>query len=129
MKARRELPILKTKDASDLCRSCGACCVYYFADGNYAPSAGDSEDELEFLLDLAYYSSRHEEMILKRKKVAGRWQCKALKGEFDSGAVSCSIYKIRPDACREFEPLSEKCLEARAAVGLQTPEVVLLSPK
>ena len=118
----RELPVLKGKEASALCQSCGACCVYYFEDGNYAPSAGETEDELEFLLDLAFYSLRHEEMILKRRKINGRWQCKALKGEF-GGAVSCSIYKIRPDACREFEPLSEKCLEARRALGIEPPIV------
>lgn len=121
MPTSRELPILNAKDASNLCQSCGACCVYYFTDENYAPSAGEHEDELEFLLGLARYSCRHEETILKRKRVGGHWQCKALAGEFGAGTVRCSIYKIRPDACREFEPLSENCLEARRALGIETP--------
>ena len=129
MPTRRELPILNLKDASNLCQSCGACCVYYFTDENYAPSAGEHEDELEFLLRLARYSRRHEEMILRRKRVNGRWQCKALAGEFAVETVRCSIYKIRPDACREFEPLSENCLEARRALGIETPEVIVFSSK
>ena len=44
----------------------------------------------------------------------GRNVCIALEGEVGS-CVNCSIYSIRPGACRKFEAGSPACLLARAS--------------
>ncbi len=43
-------------------------------------------------------------------------RCVALRGVM-GGAVRCSIYDRRPEICRQFEPGSGGCLEARAAMA------------
>lgn len=43
-------------------------------------------------------------------------RCVALRGEIGK-RVGCASYDRRPKACREFDPGSEGCLEARKAFG------------
>jgi Fe-S-cluster containining protein len=43
--------------------------------------------------------------------------CAAFEGTPRS-TCSCSIYETRPSACRQFEPGSQACREARRLVGI-----------
>jgi len=85
------------------CQVCGACCVEA-GSVILVPARGDSVPS-----DLV---SRHKTGQLEvAKHMGGR--CKALEGVIGA-CVSCSIYENRPRVCKQFEPGSPGCKEARS---------------
>ena len=110
---------LKVKPAPVLpdCSDCGACCapldpssrVYVGleqADVNRLPLANRP--------DLVTMSGGVSYMTTK-KHSSGRRICSAFSGEI-GGPCSCSVYSVRPDACRRFERGSADCLRSLSVV-------------
>ncbi|AOA59648.1 YkgJ family cysteine cluster protein [Acinetobacter larvae] len=92
----------------DICLSCGACCAYfrvsfYWAEGEAMPS-----EMVEPLT--AVYSC----MCGTNQKQP---RCVALQGEVGQ-AVSCGIYTVRSESCKEVQAGDQQCQKARLAHGL-----------
>lgn len=58
-----------------------------------------------------------EAMLGTKLDGRGKRVCVALDGEFGD-SCSCSVYELRPTACRKFEAGSALCIEARKRVGI-----------
>ncbi len=99
------------------CRGCGACCAYF----HQVPVL--MVDATPRALTWAVWdeADREGEKLrwLRREPAEGR--CVALDGPV-GGRVSCSIYELRPQACREFEAGSDRCHALRRMYGLE-PEM------
>lgn len=106
----------KDRAAPD-CRQCGACCAYF----QQIPVL--IVDATPRALTWAVWDDgdRDGERLrwLRREPVAGR--CVALDGRVGE-RVSCSIYELRPQACREFEAGSDRCYALRRMYGIE-PEL------
>jgi Fe-S-cluster containining protein len=115
---------------NDECIKCGACCAYFFDEdlweetGRRGVGMFIADDEVSQIPPSTRRSLVVEHPVgcsfdrwLRGRKVGDRYQCKALDGEI--GNCKCSIYKNRPETCREFELGGEKCLKARAALACQ----------
>ena len=57
------------------------------------------------------------EKLATRRDSTGRFICAELAGT-PGAACACRIYESRPLACRQLEPGSLGCLEARQRLGL-----------
>ncbi len=98
-------PKLRIED----CRACGACC----REGYHVAPVGRHEPVVTSRPDLVSRSGRR--LLIERPD--GR--CVALRGRGSTAApFDCSIYEIRPRACRDLAPGGAACLEARRRVGL-----------
>lgn len=112
------------------CTRCGVCCVYTHARvdliqpkvGDEHPAPWRSYVEVYFKDDV---NDRQELLdvfddcgvtwnCMRMEIPEGRTQpqCVALRGQLGE-AVECSIYENRPTVCREFEPGSKECRDAR----------------
>jgi len=86
------------------CQSCGACCAYKWS---WPILRRDRSDA-------AGIPSQMVRADLPLMRTEGS-RCVALEGVVGQ-RVGCSIYGERPTACRNFQPGSALCLEARKAV-------------
>jgi Fe-S-cluster containining protein len=110
-------------DSSFDCIRCGACCTN--------PNENRDEGFIDYvevtprdpLLDrsdlvrrlVVFNTDGHPHL---RLDAGGR--CLALRGKVGR-RVSCTIYEMRPAACRKVEPGSERCLAHRRERGLSAP--------
>lgn len=89
------------------CRTCGACC-------SYAP------EWPRFTLESDLALARIPPALVNAAGTGIRCtgdRCGALAGTV-GGSVSCGIYSVRPDVCRDCMPGDEACYIARARFGL-----------
>lgn len=104
------------------CQSCGACCCN--TDENRAETYVDYV-EVRPRSALA----RHPRLLRRltvlngegerHMKLRGRDQrCIALEGKLGS-RVACTIYEIRPSACRQVLPGSRECRQDRRERGIE----------
>lgn len=101
------------------CTTCGACC------------SNPAENRAENFIDYVEVKAR-DELLLRpdlvrrlvvyrdgsahlRLDVSGR--CLALRGRIGR-RVTCTIYEVRPTACRKVEAGSERCLAYRREHGI-----------
>jgi Fe-S-cluster containining protein len=106
------------------CQTCGACCAHYAVEdlstiGKRGKGIFIGDDDVsnipaKMVAVYPFYYSGHDAW-LRAKRVDGQWRCVALDGQIGV-KCSCSIYKVRPDTCRCFEPGSDGCLKARRSV-------------
>lgn len=99
------------------CQRCGACCAnfrvsFYWAEADDAPGG---------TVPVALTRQVNAQLRCMAGTERRPVRCVALAGDVGR-AVSCSIYALRASSCREVQPGDEKCLQARAARGLETPE-------
>lgn len=105
------------------CQICGACCLSPWTGEGYVrlypeDLARLSEDALPVFREESDWDGPEGIVKLGTKRDAGGLRsCAAFEGGA-AGPCSCSIYERRPNLCRQFEPGSELCLEARRRVGL-----------
>lgn len=88
------------------CESCGACCAHKWSWPVLRRDRSDAVGIPPAML--------RDDYPLMRTEGA---RCVALRGEVGE-RCSCAIYEARPLACRNFQPGSMLCLEARTAAGL-----------
>lgn len=104
------------------CLTCGACCRPPEPQPVYADLR--SEDltvlaESPKALALAVIVPGDRVFALRTKVTRDGVVCAALNGRIGK-SVSCSIYNVRPRACRLYEAGSVECHNARVAVGLES---------
>lgn len=107
------------------CRTCGACCASPWQGHGYV--AISPEEVLRVRRAGAVtvtlrQGGREEagdlvEKLATRRDATGRFVCAELEGAAGAGC-GCRIYESRPLACRQLEPGSLGCLEARQRIGL-----------
>lgn len=88
------------------CQGCGACC---FGPQGWV-DVDEALDDTPRKLCQDFCGPNRGYRMGAMIMVAGK--CIALEKQPD-GTWKCSIYKKRPTSCREFEPGSDACLEAR----------------
>lgn len=100
------------------CTRCGACCAWgrvSFPARELASREGAVPDALVLPRSPGHVMMRGSDQAPPR--------CVALRGEVGQ-QVSCAIYAVRPEVCRELPPAweggapSPRCDEARAAAGM-----------
>ncbi len=95
----------------DPCTRCGACCASYRVSFYWAdPHAGALPDAL--------LEQVTPHLACMRGTNARRPRCVALDGIVGQ-SVRCTVYDLRPDACRAVMPGDERCNRARARHGLE----------
>jgi hypothetical protein len=102
------------------CRTCGACCASPWRGHGYV--ALSPADVLRVRAAGAVTVTLRQggpaevgelvEKLATRRDWTGRFLCAELAGA-PGGACGCRIYEDRPLACRQLEPGSRGCLEAR----------------
>lgn len=101
--------------SEDACQSCGACCAYSY---DWPEFTDESDRHLSRIpIELCNCDTG-------RMKCVGD-RCCALQGEVGK-SVSCSIYKNRPNVCRQFKPGTAGCEMVRRSFGL--PALVQENP-
>jgi hypothetical protein len=110
------------------CQTCGACCASPWQGHGYV--ALSPEDVLRVraagavTVTLRQGSAEEAgelvEKLATRPDSVGRFVCAELNGA-PGGACACRIYESRPRACRQLEPGSPGCFEARQRLGLVCP--------
>jgi len=107
------------------CRTCGACCASPWDGHGYvtlSPAEVPSVRAAGAITVTLRNGGESEagelvEKLSTRLDRAGRFVCAQLDGE-PGGACGCRIYESRPGPCRELEPGSAGCLDARRGLGL-----------
>ncbi len=104
------------------CQTCGACCCN--SDQNKAEKFIDYVEVLKrdklrkherLLHKLTVPNDKGERHMILR----GREQrCIALEGKLGE-SVSCTIYELRPSACRKVEAGSKECRDRRRERGIK----------
>jgi Fe-S-cluster containining protein len=92
------------------CRKCGACCSYKWSWPVLKRDLSDAGGIPKSMI-------RDDYPIMKTTKN----RCIALSGEVGK-FVSCTVHDCKPFSCKNFEPGSALCLEARNAAGIQTKQ-------
>jgi len=101
------------------CLSCGACCVSFRITLPRCELDSAPGGQVPTTLTTPYTATTA--CMREHPDIPGR--CIALEGDVGT-AVRCSIYARRPEACREFAPLTlfghgdAACNEARRHCGL-----------
>ena len=120
---------MSKKPVSDVqpdCTRCGACCVSTWDSPTYVNLTDEDRSRLEAHLAASTVRKyvgfedepRNDYLSLTTKENRqGHVVCVALRGSV-GGRCSCSIYEIRPKACRDFRQGSVSCVEAREEAGL-----------
>ena len=104
------------------CQTCGACCcnsdqnkIEQFIDYVEVLPRDALRKQPALMKKLTVLNSAGEHHLMLR----GREQrCVALVGKLGV-EVTCSIYELRPKACRTVEAGSEECKERRAERGIR----------
>jgi Fe-S-cluster containining protein len=89
------------------CRTCGACCAF---SRDWPRFTTENEDHLQRI------PRQLVDDGLGRMRCTGD-RCSALLGEVGV-SVTCAIYDVRPDVCRDCTPGDEACLMARRRFDL-----------
>ena len=97
------------------CLTCGACC--YNPDENRREDFADwvplePRDALLRRTRLARRLVVYNDANVPHLRLDGDQRCVALRGKLGV-SVSCSIYDLRPRACRRVEAGSDRCLQYR----------------
>jgi uncharacterized protein len=101
------------------CQSCGACCHGLDVSLTETEESVFRRDpKLEPLTQLEAIAPGWEARFMRRDGTNDRCVALSVLGP----RCHCTIYDRRPQLCRELEPGSESCLEARRRAGL--PDVV-----
>jgi Fe-S-cluster containining protein len=95
------------------CQACGACCGPKFPRSHYVAILDGDADRLpeDFRREHLTFEERGLPVIATKDTDDGS-VCVALQGTVGK-KVSCSIYKTRPQVCRDFAAGSEMCKAAR----------------
>ncbi|MBC5782055.1 YkgJ family cysteine cluster protein [Ramlibacter sp. USB13] len=102
------------------CLRCGACCAAYRVDFS-ACELLDEGGTVPMGLAVEVTGSTWRMRGTDHQPV----RCAALVGKVGERA-SCGIYEWRPNPCRELEPGSDACEQARARHGLAPVETGML---
>lgn len=103
------------------CQSCGACCCNTdenraegYLDYVQVPARSPLARNVTLLRKLTVVNARRE----RHMRLSGREQrCAALSGVLGE-RVSCTIYELRPPACRRVQPGSKECRRDRRERGI-----------
>jgi Fe-S-cluster containining protein len=109
------------------CQTCGACCcnsdenrAEKYIDYVEVPPGSRLGREPVLLRKLTVLNAQGE----RHMQLVGREQrCVALEGKLGEN-VSCSIYELRPPACRKVEPGSYECRRDRRERGIDVRPAV-----
>lgn len=94
------------------CQTCGACCSCFSGVVVYSAEIyKDGKIVNEILHKNVVKNNQSSYYRLEQDN----FRCKHLEGVLGEN-VSCNIYENRPSVCRQFEPGSKKCIEARKKV-------------
>ena len=103
------------------CQTCGACCFSpWTGDGYVRLYEIDIERLLPTGLPVVFQTQENSETITKlgtRPANKGLRACVGFAGGLGR-SCSCTIYELRPEACRHFEVGGALCREARQRAGL-----------
>lgn len=109
------------------CTACGACCVSTWDTETYV---GVDEKDLNRMLPVidegeidrlvGHRDDVWQMGLYTKENEQGHITCVALGGRVGD-CVSCSIYEVRPNACRHFRPASLECKLARDEAGIPNP--------
>jgi Fe-S-cluster containining protein len=108
----------------DDCQSCGACCMPDEAGDVYVDLAEDDVLRLSpafrqrAVVDLRATTGDPWLSLRTKRDDEGHCVCIALQGTIGA-RVSCSIYERRPDGCRDYQPGTTDCRQARRNAGLE----------
>ena len=103
------------------CQSCGACCcntdenrAERYVDYVQVTARSPLSKQPALLRKLTVLNDKGE----RHMRLVGREQrCAALSGELGA-RVSCTIYQLRPAACRRVQPGSKECKRDRLERGI-----------
>jgi len=105
------------------CQICGACCcnsnenrAEKYLDYVEVPKRSRLAGQRSLVRKLTVVNAageRHMKLVTKDQR------CIALEGELGVN-VACTIYELRPPACRKVEPGSEECLRDRIERGIDS---------
>jgi Fe-S-cluster containining protein len=109
------------------CQTCGACCCNSdenrsekFIDYIEVPKRTTLAQHRALIRKLTVINDQGE----RHMKLVGKEQrCIALSGE-PGVSVACTIYEMRPPACRRVEPGSDECRRDRFERGIDSVPVV-----
>jgi Fe-S-cluster containining protein len=101
------------------CQQCGACCISSFGErAGYVALAQDDVIRLGRVgLPLVPFGNETLLGTVAYEGTGGERICAAFGGVV-GGGCGCSIYLDRPRPCRNFEPGSAGCRQARRDAGL-----------
>lgn len=105
------------------CQTCGACCcnsdenrAEKFVDYVEVPKRARLQLHRPLLRKLTVVNAQGE----RHMRLVGKEQrCIALEGGVGA-EVRCTIYELRPPACRKVEPGSDECLRDRRERGIDS---------
>lgn len=121
---------MSNKDYSDICKSCGLCCIYYPTishkqteyKGQWARIDKDETKVPRTLYKITrkpintVYKNRDNIKGFIKDKPDETWKgfrrCIALKGT-QCKSISCSVYENRPKVCSDFKPGDTTCNKIR----------------
>lgn len=93
------------------CLTCGACC---FGPAGYV---GCSRADVERLAGSVAVVETATSRALDMRPSADGLRCVALIG-LPGVSVACSVYPVRPRACRTLQPGGADCLRAHVRMGI-----------
>ena len=107
------------------CTKCGACCVSTWDTETYV-YVGDKDirrlrmafTERTVKRLVGGLDDPLEQGLRTKENKQGHVTCISLRGSVGK-QCSCSIYKARPEACRDFEPGTFACAAAREEAGIK----------
>ena len=99
------------------CQRCGACCAYF----QQVPVLMVDATPRSLTWAVWDGEDREGERLRWLRREPAEGGCVAFAGPVGE-RVSCSVYELRPQACREFEAGSDRCHALRRMYGLE-PEL------
>ena len=101
------------------CLACGACCLNAPANERAGVRAWVEVERDERILRRARLTKlwRRDDDGAIHLRLDDRGRCVALRGQLGV-RVSCSIYEVRPRACRRVQPGDGECRRAREEHGI-----------
>jgi Fe-S-cluster containining protein len=119
------LPAKPRRLVQDDCVSCGACCCNPSENrkSNYRDYVQVTDRDIALRRNieaLRTWAVRNEDGEWHLRLDGDEHRCGALQGELGQ-QVGCSIYDLRPRACRNVQPGDPYCLRARREQGIDPP--------
>ncbi len=119
-KRRSENVVTDAAEAVPDCETCGVCCAFALV----VPAGKNESEKIPAYLEIYPDDAPDQPPILRiMPRDAENGHCVNLGGELGK-RVGCSVYDVRPTACRDFEAGSDRCREYRRMYGIepQLPE-------
>lgn len=114
-KRRSENVVTDAADAVPDCETCGVCCAFALV----VPAGKNGSHKLPAYWEIYPDDAPDEPPILRiMPRDAENGHCVNLDGELGK-KVGCSVYDVRPSACRDFEEGSDRCREYRRMYGIE----------